>query len=758
MGFCLKNKAFYAIVALLIMIPCSVYSQSNIVEDVRVKGNQRIEKDAILAVVRTRPGTVLDYEKLDKDLRDIYRMGYFSDVKIEVKDGKKGKIVTFIVKEKPIISKIVFEGNKNVSEDKLKKEIGIKLYSMLDYSALRQSINKLKDYYAQKGYYNAEIKYEVISMPKNQVIIKYKIKEHKKVYIKKVEIIGNKKIKTKAIKKVMFTKEKSILTWFTGAGYLDKKKLEYDVHRITIFYHNHGFIRARVAEPKVRYDKKLGGFVVTFEVYEGPQFHINRVSVAGDLIKPADEIMKVIKIKKGDVFNREQIRKDIESIKKVYANEGYAFAEVIPLNRYHKKKHLIDLIFKISKGPKVKIERINIQGNTITRDKVIRRELKLVEGDYFSGKKLQESIDNLNRLGFFKDVKIEKRRGSAKDKMVLDVKVKEAPTGSFSFGAGFSTMDKLIGAIEVVKDNFRGLGERIALQIRFGGVTSAFDLDFYEPWMFDRPISGDFRVFRWRRDFDEYSRKSTGGEISIGFPIKRIDDYTRGWVDYRFDAANIYDVNPFSAYVIRAMEGSSTTSSLTLGISRVSINNVRYPTRGSLNKFSFEYAGGILGGDNYFNKYIAQSTWFFKFRWDTVLMLQGRWGRLQKRSGGKLPVYEKFFIGGIDTVRGFNYQEISPRDPVTMEKIGGEKMMIYNVEYRIPLTKDKSFIGLLFFDTGNVWRASESYSFTDMRRSIGFGVRWYSPMGPIRIEWGFNLNKKPYEASSKLHFSMGTRF
>ncbi|RLB09026.1 MAG: outer membrane protein assembly factor BamA [Deltaproteobacteria bacterium] len=734
------------------------YSQCNIVEDVQVQGNHRIEKEAILAVIRTRPGSRLDYETLDKDLRDIYRMGYFSDVKIEVKDGKRGKIVIFIVKEKPVIAKIIFEGNKKLKEDKLKKEIGIRLYSMLDYNALRQSINKLKEFYAAHGYYKAQISYEVIPMPRNQVAIRYKIKEGKKVYIKKIEIIGNKKISDKQIKKVMITKEKGLISWFKGTAFLDKKRLEYDVNKITIFYHNHGFIEAKVSDPKIRYDKKLDGFVVTFEVYEGPQYHVNRVSITGDLVRPADEIMKVIKLKKGDVFNREQVRKDIESIKKLYADEGYAFAEVIPLSKKDTEKHLVDLIYKISKGPKVRIERINIEGNTITRDKVIRRELKLAEGDYFSGKKLQDSIDNLNRLGFFKDVKIEKRRGSAPDKMILDVKVKEAPTGSFSFGAGFSTMDRLMGSIELSRDNFRGLGERIGIALRFGGVTSLFDIDYYKPWMFDKPISGEFRAFRWRRDFDEYSRKSVGGSISLGFPLKRIDEYTRGWIEYEFDSAKIYDVYPYSSYVIRAMEGTFTTSGISFGINRISVDNIRYPTRGSLNRFSFEYVGGILGGDNAYNKYLAQSTWFFKLKWDTVIMLQGRWGRLQKRSGGMLPVYEKFFIGGIDTVRGFNYQEISPRDPITLEKIGGEKMMIYNVEYRVPVTKDKSFIALAFFDTGNVWRASEDYSFSDMRRSIGFGIRWYSPMGPIRIEWGFALNKKPYETGSKLHFSMGSKF
>ncbi len=755
----LKYSPYFVLYVLFfILFPAVSYAQSNVVEKVLVKGNKRIEKDAILAVIRTRPGVTLDYEKLDKDLRDIYRMGYFSDVKVEVKDGKKGKIVIFIVKEKPIIAKIVFEGNKKFKENKLKKEIGIKLYSMLDYNALRQSVNKLKEFYASHGYYRAEIKYEIIPMPNNQVEVKYKIKEGKKIYIKKIIIIGNKKIKDKELKKVMITKEKGIISWFKGTAYLDRKRLEYDVHKISVYYHNHGFIDAKVAEPEVRYDEKLGGFVVTFRVYEGPQYHMNRISVSGDLIRPADEIMKLIEIKKGDIYNRKQIKKDIEAIKKLYSNEGYAYAEIIPLSRKDRKRHLVDLIFEIHKGPKVIVERINIEGNLITRDKVIRRELKLVEGDYFSGKKLQDSIDNLNRLGFFKDVKIEKRRGSAPDKMILDVKVKEEPTGSLAFGAGFSTQEKLMGSISLSRNNFRGLGERIAVNLRFGGISSLFDIDYFKPWMYDRPISGDFRVFRWRRDFDDFSRKSVGGSISLGFPLKRIDEFTRAWIEYDFDSSKIYDIDPFSAWVIRAMEGSFTTSGIMLGISRLSVNSVRYPTRGSYNRFSFGYVGGILGGDTAYNKYLAESTWYFKFRWDTVLMLRGRWGRLQRRSGGILPVYEKFFIGGIDTVRGFNYEEISPRDPVTYEKIGGNKMMIYNVEYRVPFTKDKSFIGLVFFDTGNVWSADENYSFTDMRRSIGFGIRWFSPMGPIRIEWGYALNKKPYETGSKLHFSMGSKF
>lgn len=727
------------------------------VDSVRIKGNQRIEKEAILAVVRTKGGDRLDPEQLDKDLRDIYKMGFFRDVKTETEDGPRGKIVTFNVAEKPSIGKIVFEGNKNVEESELSKELGIKLYTILDHNEVRQSVNRLRDYYRKKAYYNAEIKERIEPLPNNEVLLKYEIEEREKVYVTKIQFLGNKKFREKELKKLMETNEKGLFSWITDSGYLDKKKLDFDVHKITSFYHNNGFIKARVGEPQVSHEKGKD-LTITIEIEEGEQYGVNKVDLEGDLIRPAGELLGKVLIGKEKVFNREILRNDVLALRNIYADEGYAHAEITPGVKEDDKTHLVDIIYRISKGQKVRFERINITGNTVTRDKVVRRELKVVEGEYFSGKALKRSTENLNRLGFFEDVEVQTTKGSTEEKMNLNVRVKERPTGSFSFGAGYSSVDNVVGMASIEQNNFMGYGQRLGAAVRIGGRSSEVDIRFTEPWLMDRPISGDIRVYKWKREFDEYTKDSLGGDLALGFPLTIIDEFARGFVRYGYEDADITDVRDDAAYVIREMRGRSVTSSVSLGINRNTTDRAWNPTKGSVNSISFEYAGGFLGGDNYFNKYLAQSGWYFPLPWQTVFFAQGRWGYLEQRSGGNLPVYEKFYLGGINTVRGFDYASISPRDPTTGDKIGGEKMMVYNVEYRFPLIKDQGVIGLVFFDAGNVFGANESFDFNGIRMSAGGGVRWYSPMGPLRLEWGYNLDREGDEPSSNVEFSIGTMF
>ena len=710
------------------------------VAQVRVKGNHRIEKAAILAVVRTKKGERLNYDRLDKDLRDIYKMGFFKDVEIETESGPDGEIVTFLVTEKPSIAKISFHGNKEISDEDLKKEIGIKPYSILNQNEIKQSLNRLNDFYRQKGFYNVEISDRIEPLPNNEVALKYEITEHEKVFITKIEFEGNTHFTAKELKDIMETGEHGWLSWITDSGLLDRKKLEFDVFKLTSFYHNHGFIRAVVGEPKVTYVKGEG-LKVSIEINEGQQFRVNKVSLEGELIKPADELMKTVQIGQGMVFNRETVRKDILALKDIYADDGYAYAEIKPLIKEDDKNHQVDITYLASKGEKVRFERINITGNTVTRDKVIRRELKVVEGEYFNAKALQRSTQNLNRLGFFENVEVQTKKGSSENQMVLNVNVKEK---------------------QIAQDNLFGNGQRLAASVRIGGISSQYDIRFTEPWLFDRPISGDIQTYKWEREFDDYTKDSWGGSLSIGFPFNYLDDFTRGLVRYNFEDANITDVLPTAAFVIRDMEGRSTTSSVTFGLSRNSTDRAWNPTKGSINSFTVEYAGGLLSGDNYFNKYEARTAWFFPLPWDTVFMVQGRWGLIQKRSGGNLPVYEKFFLGGINTVRGFDYADISPRDPVTGDKIGGDKMMIYNLEYHFPLLKEQGIIGIVFFDAGNVFGSGEGpgedFTFSGIRRSVGGGVRWYSPLGPLRLEWGYNLDPQYNEAHSKFDFSLGTVF
>jgi len=726
------------------------------VDAVRVRGNQRIEKDAVLAAVRTKAGDVFDYEKLDKDLRDIYKMGFFKDVRIETEDGPKGKIVIFEVVEKPSIGEIVFEGNKKLDDDELTKEIGIRLYSILDYNKIKQSIERLKDVYRQKAYYNVEITAETEPLPKNEVLLRYQIVEHEKVYITNIQFEGNTKFTDEELKDIMETKEKGFFSWFTDSGLLERRKLEFDVHKITSFYHNHGYIRAKVGEPKVTYEKDKG-LTVTMEIHEGEQFKVDEVAIEGDLIRPESELLEKVHIGKEKVFDREIVRRDILALRRIYTDEGFAYAEVLPSTREDDEAHLVDIVYKINKGKKVRFERINIFGNEVTRDKVIRRELKVYEGDYYNGRALKRSEENLDRLGFFEDVEVQTKKGSADDLVVLNLKVKERPTGAFSVGAGYSSVDSAFVALDVAQSNLFGYGQKLEASVKIGGATNEIDISFIEPWLFDKPLAAGIDAYQWKHEYDDYSQNSLGSALSLGFPLG-LDVFTKGWVQYRYDDAKITDVAETASVLIKDMRGRNVTSSVTLGIKRDSRNKPFNATRGSVNSFSFEYAGGFLGGDVYFNKYEARSAWFLPFYWDTVFMLQGRVGYIQERSGGKLPVYQKFFLGGINTVRGFEYADISPRDPATGDRIGGEKMMVYNMEYRFPLIKDQGVTGLVFFDAGNVFSKDDSYTFSGIRRSTGGGIRWFSPMGPLRLEYGYNLDRKLGEKSGKWEFSIGGLF
>lgn len=724
---------------------------------VRVKGNRRIESDAILALVESKKGDELDKDRLDKDLRAIYKMGFFKDVKIDTEEGPGGKVVVFNVVEKPSISRISFQGNKKIKEKELNEESGIKRYSILNRNEIRQSINRLKEYYHQKGYYGVEITETIEELPNNEVSLTYNIKEGDKVYVTKIQFIGNNTFKDDDLKDIMETSEKGFFHRVTLSGLLDKKKLEYDTHKITSFYYNHGYIKARTGVPQISLEEGKG-ITITIEIIEGKQYTVNDVRIEGELMKSEEELLGMISIQKKKFFSREVILNDVKDLRNIYVDLGYAHAEVVPVTKEDDKNYLVDITYKISKGKRVRLERIHITGNSITRDKVIRRELKIVEGDFFSGKHLRRSALNLNRLGFFEDVEIKTKKGSRDDLMTMDIEVKERATGLLSIGAGYSSFDKTTAIFQIAQNNLFGKGQKLSAHGRIGTRTNEFNIKFTEPWLFDIPLSAGIDLIKWKTEFDEYTKDSTGGALRFGFPLSE-DEFTRGSVGYRYDDAEITDIDDNAASTIKEMAGRNITSSVKLGLSRDTKDKPWNTTKGSLNSISFEYAGGFLGGDVYFNKYEARSAWYYPLWWKTVFMIQGRLGLVKQRAGGKLPIYEKFFLGGINTVRGYDYASISPRDPLTGDKIGGEKEWVYNLEYRFPFpyASEQGVVGLVFFDAGNVFREEDDFEFK-ARRSIGAGIRWYSPIGPLRFEYGFKLDRRPDESSGGMEFSVGGTF
>ena len=725
------------------------------IDSISVQGNKRIETDAILAVIESQKGAKYDQDTLNKDLRSIYQMGFFEDIRIDTEDSPGGKSVAFKVSEKPSIGKITLLGTKKIDQKDLMEVLGIKKYSIINRKAIKDSIERLKDHYHQKGYYNVAIKERVEDIPNNEVALIYQINEGDKAYTREIRFEGNVVFGDDDLKDLMETSEKGFFSFLTESGHLDKKKLEGDIFKIKSFYQNNGYIKARIGEPNISY-KEDEGLIVTVTINEGPQYAIGKVMFEGDLIKDVDELYQALKITKEKVYNREVIRSDTLSLSQIYSDEGYAFVDVSPDIKEDDKEHKVDITYRILKGKKVRFERITITGNDRTRDKVIRRELKVIEGGYFSGNKLQRSTQNLYRLGFFEEVEVNTKKGSSDEEMILDIHVKERPTGMFSFGIGYSSVEHTIGTIQISQNNLFGRGQSLSARASLSNKSTRYTLSFTEPWLFDKPLSAGVDLYDWEYEYDEYTKDSTGGKLKLGFPLEL--DFTRGSAIYTYDDAEIRDVLETASQTIRDMIGRNVTSSLTLGISRDSRDRRFNARQGSINSLTVEYAGGFLGGDNYFTKYSSRSAWFFPFFLDSAFSIQGKWGYIDQRPGGTLPVYEKFRLGGMNTVRGFRHATISPIDPATGDRIGGEKMMVYNIEFRFPLQKEQGVMGVLFFDAGNVFTKDENYTFSGIRRGAGAGIRWYSPVGPLRLEWGKNLDPKPEESESVWEFSIGTPF
>jgi outer membrane protein insertion porin family len=717
-----------------------------------VKGNRRIEKDAILGVMQTREGETMSPARLREDLKAIYKMGYFTDVKFDVSDTPEGRTLTVLVKEKPAIKEIITKGNRKVKKDKILEVMSLKPFSVASDTAIAEDINKVKNLYREQGFYEAKVNYELVPVSDKEVDLVLRIDEGDKMAIKEINFEGNTHFKAKELLAVMETKTRGFapIAWVTGQGKLTKDNLERDLEKIAAFYYNHGYIKAKVGEPKIDYKGKW--IYLTIPITEGSEYHVGKIDIQGDLLEDKDKLLEKMQIRKEKVYSREILQEDMTNLADFYADKGYANADIAPLIKENNENLLVDVTFDIRKGEKVYFERIEVAGNVKTRDKVIRRELRVYEQEMFSATGLKESIRNLRRLEYFEDVNFSTTPGSAPNHMNLKITVKERPTGTFGVGAGYSTQDKVVGMVEVSQNNLFGRGQQVKVQGIIGSISHRVRASFTEPYLFDRPLSAGVDLYDWERQYDEYTRISVGGVVRFSHPLRW--KYTRLYGMYRFENVTLKDLPYYASPILVEASHIHDTSSATMILRRDSRDSLFAPTKGSDNSISMEMAG--LGGDTAFLRFVAETGWYLPFKWNSVFVIHARAGTMQRLDWGALPAYEKFYLGGIDTIRGFKYADISPRDPATNERIGGTQFTQMNLEYRFPLYKKLGLMGTLFFDAGNVY--GSEWVGPVLRTSAGMGVRWFSPMGPLRVEWGYNLSKKDYEKASVWEFTMGGTF
>ncbi|MFH1887654.1 MAG: outer membrane protein assembly factor BamA [Pseudomonadota bacterium] len=723
------------------------------VTGIKVTGNNRIEADAIRRVIKTREGEMFSQEAVTRDIRAIFNMGYFEDIRVESEPAPGGVALVYQIREKSTIRHIEFHGNRAFNSDEVRAALDFSRGSVVNAFKVAASVKKIEDLYREKSYHNVRVTYEIVPGEENLADVVFNIEEGSKVRIREIRFVGNRAMPDKKFKKVMKSKKKGFWSWITQSGNLNREDLDQDALRISSFYQNNGYIDAKVSDPEV--DIRADGIYVVFKIEEGSQYKVGRVDVAGDQVKPREELLALLTIQPGEIFSREVVHRDQTRLTDLASNEGYAYAEVIPSTSRDKENLVVDITYTINKGLQVYFERVLITGNTRTRDKVIRRELPVQEKGLYSGSAMKRGVQNLTRLDYFEDIQVETLPGSEPDQMVLKLNVKEKPTGAFTFGGGYSNIDNAFFMATVAQRNLFGRGQTLDLKGQIGGSSSQYSLSFTEPWFMDTRLTVGLDVYDQSKDYDTYDKNSRGGRIRMGYPIL---DYTGLYWSYGYDITNIRNINTDASDSIKDMEGDNAASKASLSLIRNTRNRFFNPSRGSYNRASMEYSGGALGGDIAFVKYTGESGWYLPLFWGTVGFLHGEAGYVRGHSGGILPEYERFYLGGIDSLRGFEWRDLSPMD-TDRALIGGNKFVQFNVEFIFPIIESAGLVGLAFYDTGDEYDNHENVDFGALRESAGFGFRWYSPIGPIRLERGYILDPQGNEPTNgRWEFSMGAAF
>ncbi|MCB9644731.1 MAG: outer membrane protein assembly factor BamA [Myxococcales bacterium] len=767
-----------------------------IIKKIEIKGNLRTETMAILNQIQSRPKKPLDRSKVADDVKRIFALGPFKDVQVSARRDGEQLVLIFRVKEKPAIRDVRFKGYKEVGIDDIKKVVDVKKYGILNRARVQQNVQKIRELYVEKGFYLAEVEAE-ISRPTNaSVIITFQIRENAKIMIRQINFVGNQKVTSQTLRQYLQTSEQSLLGMISGRSTYQEALIQQDLFRLNSYYMDHGYIKVKMGKPKVYLNADKRSIYITYWVTEGESYRYRKVGVKGDLLMPAETMLKKLTLRKGNVFNRTQLYKEnLLALTNYYQNRGYAYVNVIPRHNLIEETREIDLTLEIQKGKKVRIERIEISGNTITQDRVVRREIRVAEGDYYNGRLVQISQQRIFALGFFEKahplygIKANFRKGSQPDRVILQFEVKEKPTGTFQIGAGFSSFEQLVFNAQIAKNNLFGRGQSLSFAAQLSSIRQLFQIQFIEPYLFDSRWTFAFSAYNSQRDYGTlfsigFRQTTTGGSLTWGYPL--LDDLNL-LLTYKFErvqinaSGNTLDSGIRIKGFFSGVDGPSMTSSLRLTLRYDKRDNRLFPTKGHFQSLSVEHADWYLGSQNRFTRISAISRWyiglpFFGNEFLPVLRFNLQLGWIFSPSAQGVPSFERYRLGGINSIRGFRPFTIGPtrRIPGQSDSAfkldefnwGGNKELIFNAELEIPIIPSVGLKGVLFFDAGNTYDDNE-FLFEDRRNpflplglfmSAGFGFRWFSPIGPLRFEFGLPITKRPGDETILFEFNIGNSF
>lgn len=774
---------------------------------IEITGTRRIATEDVRTYLRLKEGEPMKKVTLRRDVRELWRAGFFDDIEVDLRQVSGGVDLRFHVKERPAISAVEFEGNDEIDDDDLAEAIEVKVDTILSRPALRRAVQKIRDMYAEQGYFLAEASSKVVAQRNNEVTVRFTVQEHSQVSVKRITFIGNESVTTDELRKVMFTGNPGILSFGSG-GPFRQDAFERDIAMISALYYDRGFLQVVVNTPRVMLTPDKSGIEVSVTIDEGPRFRIRQLRVFeqgpdGKEIDPLPgrrALRLMVRADSGDYFNRAQLLEDLELIRAIYRDEGYANVIAEPQTNIDVDTNEVDLIVPVRRGPLVYFERIEVRGNTKTRDKVIRRQFEIAEGQKFSETGLNRSRRRVTALGFFERVDISTQEGSGPDRLIVYVDVAEKPTGTFQVGAGFSSIENFIATAQVQQANVFGNGQSLSLQGQFSGIRSQGNLRFVEPYFLNSKFSVSVDVFDQLRRYVDFSQRSRGGAFTVGYPL--IDPEVNISLTYSatldevstspgpaFLGGSFSQTSIFAQLPLANLFRNGLTSSVRPAISFDNRDNRLFPTSGIYLNLSSEIAVDATGSENQF----IRNRWTGRFYVPMpygVLKLNTEAGLVTSPSPDGVPIFARFFLGGILDVRGFYFRTLGPRMPLTESTdpnsapipngatIGGNLMYYQNLEYEFPIFESVGLKGVIFTDLGNAWNLEGNYceaagrsalypevspcfdaeSLLHMRASWGFGFRWFSPMGPLRFEWGFPFSRLPYEEDHRFEFTIGNFF
>jgi outer membrane protein insertion porin family len=735
------------------------------VKSIEIRGNKRIELPAIAGRLTLKPGDPYTPENVRGQIKILYDTGYFEDVQVETESGAGGVAVAFLVREKPFITEIVFDGNQELSDDKLKEKITIKSQAFLDQPQAKESAEKIRLAYQEDGYFNCQVIPIVQTLDEDRKRLTFFVKEGDKARIKTVNFDGLHAATKSEMFKVMATREwipwyglfteLKLPSFLSDAGVLKREEMNNDVERIKEIMLNKGFLNVQVGLPTVELSDDKKWFVITYAVIEGEPFTVAEVGFRGNTVFEEPELRQGLRIKEGEIFQRQKIRDEITRLTDVYGSKGYAFAEATPSVTPNMEERTATIIFTIKEGEMMRIRQININGNDKTKDNVIRREVRVDEQDVIDTPALKRSFQRLNNLNFFETVEILPAQVGP-DKVDLNVRVKEKPTGQFSIGGGFSTLDKLVAIADITEGNLGGNGWMGRIRGQLGQQRTLGLITFRNPYLNDSVVSMQLDLYDSNTNYVTYYEKKAGASVTFG---RWFSEYVSGSIALVAEKINYSNPTADAPPLITTQLGNQTTTGFRTSLTRDTRDYYVDPRTGWRTGVAVDFGTPYLGGTNDFVKYTFDVMKYTPLPYDTRIAVRARYGVARGlNTNGEhkpVPLTELYFVGGINTMRGFVFGKAGPVTP-SNTLLGAASELIFNNDFIFTISSEAKLNGVIFFDYGKGF-AGDTISFP-LRSAAGLEGRWISPFGPLRAAYGINLDPTPQDHKGVFEFTIGSLF